>query len=272
MLLTIVTVNYNNKLGLEATINSVINQNCNDFEWIIIDAASTDGSVQLLERHKNHFDYWGSEPDKGVYDGMNKGVKLATGDYILFLNSGDILCANTIIDLVKARNPKDDLIICDYFKITDEERIRVNQSDKIPREFLIEGMFCHQSILHKRTLFERIGYYDIGYKIVADYVFLLKAFFQCNATFSYLDSPIVVYDDREGISHYNANSEVQYLKERSEALKEIFPVELVNVLDQKKEQIAYLNQINAIYEGWKQSGIIKLALALTNIKQKLTKR
>ena len=89
MHLSIVTINYNNLSGLQKTIDSVLSQSFEDFEWIVIDGGSTDGSKELLEQYQEHFAYWCSVPDKGIYNAINKGIKLATGDIIGLLNSGD---------------------------------------------------------------------------------------------------------------------------------------------------------------------------------------
>ena len=85
--LSIITVNYNNLQGLQKTISSVLNQTWKEFEYIVIDGASTDGSVDFLENQGKYLDYWVSEPDKGVYQAMNKGIKKAKGEYLLFLKT-----------------------------------------------------------------------------------------------------------------------------------------------------------------------------------------
>ena len=90
--LSIITINLNNQSGLIKTIQSVISQTFKDFEWIIIDGDSTDGSKELLKKHIQHFTHCISEKDNGIYNAMNKGIKLAQGEYIYFLNSGDYLC------------------------------------------------------------------------------------------------------------------------------------------------------------------------------------
>ena len=91
MKLSIITINFNNRNGLEKTIESVTSQTCKDFEWIIIDGGSTDGSRELVEKKQKYITYWCSEPDSGIYNAMNKGIKKAKGDYCFFLNSGDRL-------------------------------------------------------------------------------------------------------------------------------------------------------------------------------------
>lgn len=97
MKLSIITINRNNCAGLSRTMDSVIRQTCKDFEWILIDGASTDGSVDLIRQNKQHITYWVSEPDKGIYNAMNKGLQQAHGEYCLFLNSGDWLAQNSTI-------------------------------------------------------------------------------------------------------------------------------------------------------------------------------
>lgn len=91
MKLSIITINFNNRDGLQRTINSVLSQSFKDFEWIVIDGGSTDGSRNLLEIYKKYFSYWCSEPDKGVYNAQNKGISVAKGEYMSFMNSGDII-------------------------------------------------------------------------------------------------------------------------------------------------------------------------------------
>lgn len=91
MKLSIITINYNNREGLRKTIESVVAQTTREFEYIVIDGGSTDGSVDVIKEFSDYIDYWVSEPDKGIYNAMNKGVKVAHGDYCQFLNSGDWL-------------------------------------------------------------------------------------------------------------------------------------------------------------------------------------
>ena len=110
MKLSIVTINYNNLSGLQKTIDSVLQQSFKDYEWIIIDGGSTDGGKELLEKNQNHFAYWCSEPDKGIYNAINKGLSHATGDYIQFLNSGDWLYDSTILEKVFTQILKENYI------------------------------------------------------------------------------------------------------------------------------------------------------------------
>lgn len=110
MKLSIITINFNNHDGLQKTINSVIAQTWKDFEWIIIDGGSTDGSKNLIEQYDKYITYWISESDKGIYNAMNKGIKIARGDYLQFLNSGDYFYNEKVIEKFCNRNNIEDVI------------------------------------------------------------------------------------------------------------------------------------------------------------------
>lgn len=97
MKLSIITVNLNNRDGLKRTIDSVVSQTFTDYEWIVIDGGSNDGSRELIEHYSDHFAYWCSEPDKGIYNAMNKGIAHAKGEWLQFLNSGDVLYSNNTL-------------------------------------------------------------------------------------------------------------------------------------------------------------------------------
>ena len=96
--LTIITINYNNLEGLKRTVESVLNQTWQEFEYIVIDGGSNDGSAEYIESQSEHIDYWVSEPDKGIYNAMNKGIAKARGEYLLFLNSGDHLYSAKVLE------------------------------------------------------------------------------------------------------------------------------------------------------------------------------
>ena len=100
MKLSVITINYNNRDGLRKTIESVVNQTCRDFEYIIIDGGSTDGSVDVIKQYADRIDYWVSEPDKGIYHAMNKGIAVAHGEYLNFMNSGDCFYESTVVENV----------------------------------------------------------------------------------------------------------------------------------------------------------------------------
>lgn len=268
MNLSIITVNYNNHDGLENTIKSVLQQHDQHFEWHIIDGGSTDGSKVLIQSHESDIDYWISEPDAGVYDAMNKGIQKATGKYLLFLNSGDYFCTIEATAIINKDTSNADFIICDYLKKTKASIETMHQNED-PKKTLINGMICHQSVLHKRSLFDTLGHYDNSYKIVADYAFYLKGFFEMQTSYSFIKTPLVMYDDSCGISDYNTSTENTYIEERKRAQKEIFVPELVEAFVDAQKQIKTLKDIQSKYQGLLKSGWIQLALKIINFKTKL---
>ena len=108
---SIITVNYNNKEGLRKTIESVIHQTFRDFEFIVIDGGSIDGSVDVLKEYDSQIDFWVSEPDGGIYQGMNKGIKKATGEYLNFMNSGDCFYSSDVLEKVTGYQYDTDFIV-----------------------------------------------------------------------------------------------------------------------------------------------------------------
>jgi glycosyltransferase involved in cell wall biosynthesis len=135
--LSIITINYNNVKGLEKTINSVVNQSYNDFEYIIIDGGSTDGSVDIIKKHENKIVFWVSEPDNGIYDALNKGVKHSNGEYLLFLNGDDCLIDDAILQKISYHLEFKDLIYFDiYFDILSIIPIPLSLSKSILKIFI----------------------------------------------------------------------------------------------------------------------------------------
>ncbi len=200
MKLSIITINYNNKEGLRKTIESVISQTYQDFEYIVIDGNSTDGSVDIIKQYDQttlssgegmgeRF-CWISEPDNGIYDAMNKGIRLAQGDYCLLLNSGDYLCKNDVIAQIIAQKPDADIIIGN--ELRGEGKTKV----KLPVTFF--DLYCsslpHQSTLIKKELFGKIGLYDEDLRIVSDWEFWIRAIILNNCSVQKIEIDITRYD------------------------------------------------------------------------------
>ena len=169
---SIITVNYNNKEGLHKTIESVIHQTYRDFEFIIIDGGSTDGSTEVLKEFDAQIDYWVSEPDGGIYQGMNKGIKKATGEYLNFMNSGDCFYALDILEKVSHYNSDADFIVGkDYHYNTETHQ--GHASIQPPRTTMIHFFVAtldHQSSFIKRELFND-SLYDENHRLVSDWIF-----------------------------------------------------------------------------------------------------
>lgn len=178
--ITIITVNYNHADGLMKTWNSVYNQDYGNIEYIVIDGGSSDHSKTFLEKNsgraKNRFDhyFWISERDKGIYDGMNKGLGMATGDYCLFLNSGDYLVDNNVLSLLFDKTIlNEDLIIGRQKFINERGRItkgwRIDENEMDER-FLWNNTLPHQATFIKTAVLKEIGGYDLKYPVCADWV------------------------------------------------------------------------------------------------------
>ena len=143
MKLSIITINLNNRDGLQKTIDSVVSQTFRDFEWIVIDGGSTDGSKELIEQYADHFSYWVSEPDKGIYNAMNKGIKVAKGEYLQFLNSGDWLVDEKALERCFWHESKADIAYGDLWFCNGEEKERYKYPNKLTLKYLYDFSLGH---------------------------------------------------------------------------------------------------------------------------------
>lgn len=174
MKISIITINYNNGEGLQRTVQSVINQACSDLiEYIVIDGGSSDNSRDVIENYRQHFAYWCSEKDGGIYPAMNKGIARASGDYVLFLNSGDFLEPDSL-QKVADQLTGEDIIYGDlYFQDLNGKRTPTTYPDQPTTEYLLEKSLGHPAIFFKRELFDAYGYNE-SLRIVADWEFLFR--------------------------------------------------------------------------------------------------
>lgn len=175
---SIITINFNHRRGLQHTIESVIAQTYPFIEYIVIDGGSTDGSRDLLEHYEKHITYWVSEKDGGIYEAMNKGAGKATGEYLLFLNSGDYLSSSRVIQSVFQDRHTADLLIGRQLYIDHHNRTSKSPKlhiSEIGMKFFLSSTLPHQSTFIKRELLEKIGGYRIEYRVSADWVFWIQA-------------------------------------------------------------------------------------------------
>ncbi|XCF07735.1 glycosyltransferase family 2 protein [Tamlana crocina] len=230
MLVSIITVNYNDKLGLERTLKSVQGQTYTNFEHIVIDGGSNDGSKAILEENKNQFSYWVSESDRGIYHAMNKGIIKAKGEYLFFLNSGDDFVENRALQNIAEALTGEDIV---YFNINKIDGSSVNV-EKVPSKlsfsYLYHDLPPHQSTFIKRELFQDYGYYDENLKIVSDWKFLIIALLKHNATYKHVDKVFTNFY-LGGISS-NSESMARMDAERKVVLEQEFPI-LMNDLKYK---------------------------------------
>ena len=201
MELSIITVNYNNKAGLQKTIDSVIAQTWRDFEWIIIDGGSTDGSKELIEKYQQHFAYWCSEPDKGVYNAMNKGIDKAKGEYIQFLNSGDSFHNTDVLEKVSVNLALNaDIVYGDLNYVSDNGSYIVRYPEDLSIHYFLTHSIGHPSSYIKAGMLKRAGYRE-DFKIVSDWHSFFKWF--CEGRIFRHMSVIVADYDTTGISSVN---------------------------------------------------------------------
>ena len=212
---SVITINYNNKNGLRHTIESVVSQTCKDYEYIIIDGGSTDGSVNVIKEHNTTIAYWVSEKDNGVYHAMNKGVTKAHGDYCVFMNSGDCFHSTDILDSIA--NFQEDIICGKVIKGNTTKKSGLSKS-KITLVDLMRGSLPHQAMFIKRDLLVKHPY-DEKYKILSDWKFSIETIVFDNCSFRNIDLIVANYDTT-GIS---TNSNGLLSKERELILKEMFP-------------------------------------------------
>lgn len=192
MTISIITINRNNREGLLKTIQSVVSQAVPPDEFIIIDGASTDGSADLLAQYAGHITYSVSEPDKGIYNAMNKGVTAAKADYCIFMNSGDCFCDIDVIRKFKDSGVDAD-IICGNAKILEDPPRIKKPFGTVTLKTLYKGAICHQSALIKTGLLRKYPY-DETLKIVSDKKFFLQALIFEGASYATVDINVVDYD------------------------------------------------------------------------------
>ncbi|WP_185964849.1 glycosyltransferase family 2 protein [Flavobacterium franklandianum] len=192
--ISIITVNYNDAIGLEKTIVSVLNQTYSDFEYIVIDGNSTDGSKEVILKYQDQLTYWVSEPDKGIYNAMNKGINSAIGDYLLFMNSGDVLVDDATILKICSEKLKEDIVAFDCFLEKDNAITGRRTHIENPTLFYVyKKGFKHQSTYIKRSLFQKVGLYNESYMIAGDHEFWIRSFLNSTTTSKSYTTPIAIF-------------------------------------------------------------------------------
>lgn len=214
MQLSIITINRNNEVGLRKTMRSVLSQNWVDFEYIIIDGASTDKSVDVIQEEINKASkslaakiQFCSETDTGVFNAMNKGIAKAQGDYLLFLNSGDFLIDNHVLSAVFNEDHNADILSCKC-RVTKNSQLIFITTPPINYTFgfFYSNSLAHQATFIKESLFDEYGYYREELKFMGDWEFFLRTIILGNATTKNMD--IIVSDyNVDGISSIDENQE-----------------------------------------------------------------
>ena len=201
-LISVVTVSYNAVSTIEQTILSVINQTYPHIEYIIIDGGSTDGTVDIIKKYADKIAYWVSEPDKGIYDAMNKGGLKATGDFIQFLNAGDWFENEYVIEKILNKSSTTNNVSIIYGKTMKIfEKYCTIELPPMLSKIKSRLPFCHQSSFIKLELLQ-MHPYNTNYKLVADDEFFYSMYMN-NVIFLFVDEIISKYDAYSGVSSCN---------------------------------------------------------------------
>jgi glycosyltransferase involved in cell wall biosynthesis len=207
--LSIITVCWNNRDGLEETIHSIINQSFKDFEFLIVDGQSTDGTVDLIKQYDKNISWWVSEQDSGIYNAMNKGIQKAKGKYCLFLNSGDVLSSNGILQEVFDEDHDVDILYGNLIRKKGKKSYRIS---RYPDKLTLFNFYApvpsihHQASFIKRSLFDKLGFYREDFKIISDWEFFFRAIILNNCSIKHINKNISIFDSF-GISSSGNNSE-----------------------------------------------------------------
>lgn len=204
MKISIITVCKNSLPGLMQTYESVVKQTHPEREFIIVDALSDDGTNEFVNARKNEIDTYIYEKDDGIYDAMNKGIAAASGDYIVFLNAGDLFFHENVISLF-VRNCKSEMFIYGQAIVLNRKtgKTSIKTHSNIDKVYFSHYTICHQSVFFKREVFSRYGGFNLNYKICSDYDWICRFFVKSNETTRYLAFPLCVYD-AGGVSKQNS--------------------------------------------------------------------
>ncbi len=175
-LVSIITVVFNGDIHIERTIRSVLNQSYENVEYIVIDGGSTDNTLEILRNYNDQIDYWVSERDNGIYDAMNKGIRLASGATIGLLNCGDTYepwFVEKLIAKLRGRADISRTVLYTHFKV-ELDGLAVTQYHQSHMAYWRGMSICHQAMLIGKAIYSDLGSYDTSYRLAADYEFLLR--------------------------------------------------------------------------------------------------
>jgi len=262
-LISIITVNLNDVEGLKRTMTSVFEQTFREFEYIVIDGGSTDGSKEYIESHSDKIDTWVSEKDSGIYNAMNKGIKVANGEYLLFLNSGDHFYQKLVLEQNYTLLNGYDLIYFNIKVISDKTEYIKNPPAHLVFSYLTKDTLPHQATFIKASLFEKVGYYDESLIIVSDWKFFIESICEFNATYLKIEN-ILSTHYLNGISAVPENWPI-ILEERNKVLELGFKV-FIEDSRQLTETRQKLFELGTLISNLRKSKKIRLLIKLGLLK------
>jgi glycosyltransferase involved in cell wall biosynthesis len=250
MRLSVITINRNNAAGLEKTMQSVATQTFKELEYVVVDGASTDGSVEVIQKLEPEFAHlkWVSEPDTGIYNAMNKGIRMATGNYIQILNSADCLAAPNVTERMLAALEKADCPSIFYGNMVkcfpDGKRLvdKSFEGREITMLDMYTGTLNHDPAYIRRDLFDKYGYYDESLKIVSDWKWYLQAIILGGEKPQYVDMDVTLFD-MTGISE-DAKSKAVIREERAKVLEALVPSAYLHDYQRYADDIHMMRRIH----------------------------
>jgi len=275
MTLTIITIGRNNASGLDKTMQSVLDQTFTDFEYVVVDGASTDGSVDVIEKYAALFGprlKWISEPDKGIYNAMNKGIGMASGEYVEFLNSGDCLAGPDVVErMLKVLEEKacPTILYGNMLKDMPDGKIlkdRCFAGQDITFLGFYTGTLNHSPAYIRKDLFEKYGLYDESLKIVSDWKSYLQAIILGTEKPVYVDIDVTLFD-MTGISETNKDLDKT---ERKKVLEELIPQTVLSDYDQWAFPIAQIKRLKR--HPWAYKLVWFLERCLFKVEKRQRKR
>lgn len=235
---SIITITYNNLDGLKKTRESIISQTYGDYEWIVIDGGSTDGTKEFLQEHADEMSYWCSEKDKGVYNAQNKGTSQASGDYCIYMNAGDSFYDKDVLKNVFSEVHEEDILYGDWAQVFPNGKKKyIEPGNSVDYAFFFVDNICHQAMFIKTSLLKESPY-DETYRLYADWAKWTEFAYK-GKTFKYIHQRIC-YFMMDGMS---AENEENNEKERKRVIEECYPGSLKSMMLKWKEFTIIQNQL-----------------------------
>lgn len=217
--ISVITVTYNCEKEIEQTLKSIQNQTYNNYELIIVDGKSTDATLEIINKYTRNINRLISEKDGGIYDAMNKGIETSSGEFLFFLNAGDILFDNYVFENIVKKNRSADIFYGNAYFYNDSLSYYKRYPHRLTYPFFCIDTLCHQTMFIRKEVFQKIGNYNINEEVSAIFEFTLKAFLDKEVIFKHVNFNIVKYNlfgisSRKGYL-YNLKTKARIIKRSS---------------------------------------------------------
>ena len=253
--ISIISINYNNLEGLKQTRESILCQTYKNYEWIVVDGGSNDGSKEFIEEHSDEMSFWCSERDEGVYNAQNKGTKLASGDYVIYMNSGDTFYDSRVLEDVFFECQTEDVLYGDWTQVFMEgKKKEIISSPGADYMFFLSNNICHQAMFIKTSLLKESPY-DETYKLYADWAKWAELAYK-GKSFKYFHRMICNFM----MGGMSGENEKENTKERNRIKKEFYPESISRWAIQQDNQIRFLSE-----KRKKKNQIIKLLACVSGL-------